>query len=110
MKHKDEPVFDDKCDFQVARWHTARIAKAQGSETTNVKWPDTQLTRPGTCSGCEREGTRSETYTVVFQDPKVDTFRCDFAQQKWSAFAVGSKWSGAVRLMGTLDCDSLGKP
>src|SRR5450755_2137157 len=95
-KFKEEPVLDDKCDFQITRWHAARTAKAQGSDAANVKWPDTQLTRPGTCAGCEREGARSETYTVVFQDPKAETFRCDFAQQKWSAFAVGSKWSGAV--------------
>ena len=109
-KLKEEPVLDDKCAFQITRWHIVRTAKAQGSDTTNVRWPDTQLTRPGSCVGCEREGARSETYTVVFQDPKAETFRCDFAQQKWSAFAVGSKWSGAVRLIGTLDCDSLGKP
>jgi hypothetical protein len=110
-KYKDEPVLDDKCDFRVDRWHTARTAKAQGTDTSNVRWPDELLTRPGTCLGCEREGARSETYTVVFQDAEAGSFRCDFAQQKWSTFVVGSKWNGAIRrLVGTLDCDSLAKP
>ncbi|HEY3666612.1 MAG TPA: hypothetical protein VGL19_11450 [Polyangiaceae bacterium] len=110
-KYKDEPVLDDKCDFRVDRWHIARTAKAQGADASNVRWPDAQLIRPGTCLGCEREGTRSETYTVVFQDAKAGSFRCDFAQQKWATFVVGSKWNGAIRrLVGTLDCDSLARP
>jgi hypothetical protein len=110
-KYKDEPVLDDKCDFRIDRWHSERIVKAQGTDSANVRWPDTQLARPGNCLGCEREGARSETYTVVFQDAKANTFSCDFAQQRWAIFAVGSKWNGAIRrLVGTLDCDSLGKP
>ena len=110
-KFKDEPVYDDKCDYTVDRWHTERIDTAQGTSTANVNWPASSLTRPGTCVGCEREGARNETYTVVLQDAKAVSYRCDFAQAKWAAFAVGSQWKGEIRrLVGTLDCDSLLKP
>jgi hypothetical protein len=109
-KYKDEPVYDDKCDYRVNRWHSERIDTAQGKATTNVNWPASSITRPGSCVGCEREGARTETYTVVFQDSKAEPYRCDFPQTKWASFSQGSHWKGAVRLVGTLDCDSLAKP
>jgi hypothetical protein len=74
-------------------------------------WPSPGISRAGTCQGCEREGSRSETYTVVFRDAKGangSEHTCDFDQQKWAAFADGSSWKGEVRLLGNaLVCDSL---
>jgi len=110
-KYKQEPVYDDKCEYRVNRWHSARIDTAQGTTTANVNWPASSIARPGSCVGCEREGARSETYTVVFRDAKAEQYRCEFAQAKWAGFAQGSQWNGGVRrLVGTLDCDSLAKP
>jgi hypothetical protein len=104
-------VLDDKCDFRVTRWHTERVDTAQGNTTALVSWPASVVARPGTCAGCEREGARTETYTVVFSDAKSEQYRCDFPQAKWAGFAPGSSWKGEIRTMvGTLDCDTLAKP
>ncbi|HEY4159211.1 MAG TPA: hypothetical protein VGM29_13980 [Polyangiaceae bacterium] len=109
-KFKSEPVYDDKCDYTIERWHLARTELAQGSGVSGVHWPDLKLARTGACVGCEREGTRSETYSVSYKDADGQTYGCDFPQSRWGEFSDGSRWSGEVRrLTSTLDCDSLKK-
>ncbi len=72
-------------------------------------WPAVTLASSGCRTpGCEREGARSETYTVVFKDQAGESYRCDLAQNAWSSFADGKRYSGKLRaLTGSLDCDSL---
>jgi hypothetical protein len=103
QRFKEEPIYADKCEFRVNRWHTERTARAQGTGLAGVAWPALPAFRP-----TEREGARSETYTVVFNDAKGETYRCDLPQAKWQTFNAGSRWQGGIRrLTGTLDCDSL---
>jgi hypothetical protein len=109
-KYKKEPVYDDKCDYMIERWHLARTALAEGTGTSGVRWPDSKLARPGACLGCEREGARSETYSVAFKDAENSSYSCDFPQSRWSELSDGSRWTGEVRrLTDSLDCDSLKK-
>jgi hypothetical protein len=94
----------------VTKWKTARTEKATGSSVDEApRWPDVRLGRTGSCVGCEREGARTETYTVLFVDTKSkDDDHCDFKDAgKWSSFKKGSKWVGKVAMVGGLDCDSL---
>jgi hypothetical protein len=76
------------------------------------------LVRPGTCLGCEREGPRTEKYTVTFavaggtKDEKETRSRepasCDLPEGRWSTFAKGTKWRGKVRVLtGGVDCEAL---
>jgi len=45
---------------------------------------------------------------VVLKDPAGETYRCNLAQNAWSSFADGKRYSGTLRaLTGSLDCDSL---
>ncbi len=110
-KYKETPVYDDKCDFTLNRWEKARTASASGSSVTPApSWPATSLARTGQCVGCEREGTRTETYTVHFRTPdKSDTADCTFKDAgKWASYKDGSKWKGSVSAIGgVLSCDSL---
>jgi hypothetical protein len=58
--------------------------------------------------GCEREGTRSEQYTVLFRDAKGEEHRCDLDQKAWSSYVEGQRYAGKLRaLTGSLDCGSL---
>jgi hypothetical protein len=109
-KYRDEPVYADKCDFVLVKWATLRQESAEGKSSADApRWPSVALTRGGcTSAGCEREGTRDETYTVVFRDAKGEQYRCNFDQSAWSAFADGKRYSGKLRaLVGSLDCSSL---
>ena len=59
--------------------------------------------------GSEREGTKTETYTVDFVEPKTGkTSSCDFPEPKWSAFKAGGHYDGKIgAVTGSIDCDSL---
>lgn len=110
-KYKKTPVYDDKCDYMVNRWSSARTLKAAGDGVSPAPhWPEVSLARTGQCVGCEREGKRSEKYIVRFAMPgKKGTAECTFDNAaKWSAFKDGSRWKGNVSVVsGALSCDSL---
>jgi hypothetical protein len=94
----------------VLKWKTARTEKAGGSSVDDtLKWPEVRLGRTGSCVGCEREGARTETYTVLFVDTKSkEDDHCDFKDtSKWTSFKKGSRWKGKVAMIGGLDCGSL---
>jgi ribosomal protein L40E len=109
-KLKDEPVFDEKCDFTLVKWATLREETTRGS-TANPppSWPVALLGRGGCAEpGCERQGARSESYTVTFKDQHGESYRCDFAEPVWSRFSEGEHYTGQLRaLVGSLDCASL---
>jgi hypothetical protein len=109
-KTKSEPIYEDKCDYEVVKWSKERSEKAEGTAATPAPyWPAVSLARAGCSSpGCEREGQRDETYTVVFKDDKGESYRCDFAEPAWSGYGDGKHYRGKLRaLVGSLDCSSL---
>ncbi len=109
-KFKEEPIYEEKCDYAVLKWSQLRQDAAEGATVADAPhWPAVTLASSG-CSapGCERQGTRSETYTVVFKDQAGETYRCDVAESDWSSFADGKRYSGKLRaLVNSLACDSL---
>jgi len=106
-KYRSEPVYDDWCSYTVDRWSRARDEKATGKDLT-PRWPAVRLSQTGTCVGCEREGAKTETYTVLFKDPQGDQKSCDLPEARWKSMADGSRWAAKVRVMtGGLDCDAL---
>jgi hypothetical protein len=110
-KYKDVPVMADKCDVEVTEWRPARTAVEKGGSLAETpRWPVSRASG-GICVGCEREGARTERYTVKFVDAKSQTeATCDLPEARWSTYAKGSKWKGHVRVMtGGLDCDNLGR-
>jgi hypothetical protein len=108
-KFKDEPVYDDKCSYRVARWAHERTEKATGSSVKETPaWPKVRLSRTGDGLGAEREGKRTEAYRVVYRDPQGKTHDCDFPEAKWAGIADGSRWVGQGGVVtGALSCDSL---
>lgn len=112
-KYREEPVYADRCEYEVIEWVRKRQLTARGASTSETPvWPDAGGLRKGSCVGCEREGPRAETYTVHFKDAKGGEAReCTFPQEKWATFAPGSRWQGKQAVMtGSIDCDTLRKP
>lgn len=108
-RYREEPVYDQKCKYTVEKWTADRTAEESGAGLSDTpSWPAVKLAKTGTCVGCEREGARSEEYTVHFVDDGGKDLACDLSQAAWGSFAVGSSWSGEVGVVtGKLDCDSL---
>ena len=111
-KYREDPVYADRCTFTVDRWRKVRSATAEGTSVSDApRWPATGLARTGGCLGCEREGARTETYTVVLRDRNQKDHPCDFDQQRWASLTDGSSLRGEVRVLsGGLDCASLRAP
>lgn len=110
-KYRSEPVYDEKCKYKIDEWVRSRTAKASGTSLKQAPhWPDTGIKRKGDCLGCEREGTRSEVYTLLFKDSESGgKLSCNGSLKKWKQVKPKSKWKGAVRMVdgGGLDCDDL---
>lgn len=110
-KYESKPVKADKCDYAIDRWSTTRTLKAQGNGTApEPAWPPLDLKKVGCASlGCEREGSKRETYKVVFKNTADgDTGECNFAQSQWRAYPPGGTFNAKVGVVGSwLDCDSL---
>lgn len=108
-KYKSLPVYDDKCDYDAPRWTTVRTAKASGSKTEPPAWPKVELSRPGSCVGCDREGVKTETYTVTLTEPATgETSSCNFPQAQWQGFSPGGRYDGKIgAVTGAIDCGSL---
>ncbi len=107
-KYKTEPVYDDKCHFDVDRWHHQRDELAKGGLTDAPQWPAVRLAGFGTGRGAEREGTRAEKYSLQLRDAKSGKeHSCDYAEPQWRSIADRSRHSIQVRLLGTAVCESL---
>lgn len=107
-KYKEEPVFDQHCDFKVDRWSKARSVVAKGSLADTPAWPDVTTLRGGSSVGSEREGARHEAYTVRLKGPGGEAWACDLSQAQWSGLKEGTTHDVKVRVMtGGIDCGSL---
>jgi hypothetical protein len=114
-KYREEPVFDQRCTYSVDRWKQQRIEQA-GAEglTPEPSWPSVVLTGAGlNALGSEREGTRSEKYTVKFKEdgPSGRLLTCDIAQSQWQTLADGTRWIAPVGVVSdSIDCSGLKAP
>lgn len=108
-RYREEPVYDDKCDFKVDEWKVARTLRAEGELLSpEPAWPAVRLGRTGTCKGCEREGARRESYALRLEKGEGGADECSVSQADWGRFAVGQKLAVKVRMLGGgVDCDSL---
>ena len=114
-KYRDEPVYDQKCSYTADRWSQTRIEKA-GAEAMEPApaWPSVVLQESGAVTpGSEREGARTEKYTVKFKEDANGgrLLTCDIAESQWRTLAEGTRWIAPVGVMSdTIDCTGLTAP
>jgi hypothetical protein len=108
-RYRDEPVYDDRCTYLIDRWERIRTETLQGASLSDApRWPAVHLARRGQCVGCEREGARQESFSVVLRDPGGSLHRCDFEQTRWASLSVGTWLNGEVGVVaGDVRCGSL---
>jgi hypothetical protein len=111
-RYRSEPVYDEKCHFQVNRWAFFRSVTAEGKSLAGQPaWPAVRLEQSGKkpdTLGNEREGQRIETYTVWFIDNEQKRHSCEMPQVSWASIPPNSIWNGEVGVLtGALDCATL---
>ncbi len=107
-RYRDEPVYDERCDFTVDRWGESRQASAGGEgHAPPPRWPELSL-RAGSCRGCEREGRRQASYKVALATGEGKRLDCEVGEGDWPSFAPGSRWAVKLGVVtGSPDCQSL---
>ena len=108
-KYREEPIYDDRCHFTIDRWKVNRTAKAAGQGTEPAPtWPTVSLSRTGTSLGAEREGSRSEKYTLALMGDDKKAYSCTVAAAKWGGIADGHKKIIPIGVItGAAECDKL---
>jgi DNA-directed RNA polymerase subunit RPC12/RpoP len=86
-------IYDDYCEYQALEWQSIDQAQASGNDLQPY-WPQVSL------SGAEREGQRSETYTVTFdtKDGYKQFTTSDAAL--FSQLQPGTEWNLVVNTLG----------
>jgi hypothetical protein len=109
-RYREESVYDDRCYYTVLRWSEARVAENEGESLARYPaWPAVGRLRACKVEGCEREGKREASYTLVLRDGKGKEHSCELSQERWSRAAEGASYAGKVSVIsGALDCASLG--
>lgn len=109
-KYRDEPVYDQRCRFDVDRWAVRRTEEAKGQgKSPAPAWPAVRLAKTGSCKGCEREGAKKELYVLRLLDrSKGEGHECEVDGATWQQAEPGSQWMVEVKVVGGgLDCDTL---
>ena len=107
--YREEPIYDDRCYFTVDRWGYERSVTAQGNGLNDEPtWPETNISRPGNCLGCEREDSnRLESYEVVLREGDNE-YICNLSQEAWENMPIESIWKFQIGVLsGQPDCESL---
>ena len=114
-RYRDEPVYDNRCRFQVNRWRAYRSVKAGSETAAQPMWPSIGTLNSGGLAfsnglaggmGAERAGQRSESYVLALQsDGKRWT--CNVPESVWNKYQEGASLPIKVRLVGGAVCSSL---
>ncbi len=111
-RYRDEPVYDDRCRYQVNRWRSVRSVKADTQNALMPVWPvvnnlNANYLGGGLGSlGAEREGARRESYVLTLSSGGK-TWTCNVSEAVWNKYQEGVAAPLKVRLTGGADCSSL---
>ena len=105
--YKSVPVYDDWCTYEIKKWVVIDTKRASGT-TLEPAWPTTAIRE---CSmialGCEKEGDRTDVYTVHMRDDAGKEHTCNFDETKWKAVKVNqTQVMEFGQLTGNIDCKS----
>lgn len=112
-KYREEPIYDDKCYYKIDEWAFAYKLDSSGSGLEDAPyWPEADFACTTARVGCEREGGRSEHYTVALTHSESgDVYKCGYDYERWANLAPESSWTLEVNdVTGHVYCESLAAP
>jgi len=106
--YREEPVYDDYCDYTVDRWQHSHTERSGGSGRSPAPdWPAYSVSG-GSSLGSTRVGSRIGAYYVAMLDTDGTAKDCDYSQNRWNGMDVGTRWQGRKRiLLDSLICKGL---
>lgn len=108
--YRSEPVYGEKCSYTALTWTVSDTRKAAGKGVTPApSWPAITLGATGNFVGAQREGKRSESYTLqLVNEADKSALSCTLPESKWSSMADGSRWKAQVGVIsGAVDCTAM---
>ncbi len=110
-RYREEPVYDNRCRYQVNRWRSYRTVKAGPQTAAAPVWPalgniGNANSLVGNTMGAERAGPRSENYVLSLQS-EGKTWTCNVSESVWNRYEQGTSAPIQVRMTGGVDCASL---
>ncbi len=108
--YRSEPVYGEKCSYTALTWTVSDTKKAAGKGVAPApSWPAVSLGATGNFVGAQREGKRSESYTLhLVNEADKSALSCTLPESKWSSMADGSRWKAQVGVIsGALDCTAM---
>jgi hypothetical protein len=94
--YRDEPVYKNRVTYSIVKWTVMRTERA-GASDHNAYWPVTKLGQG------EREGKKTEKYTVLFTDRKGKELKYEtVSESEWKALREGQKYKAKVDFFGTI--------
>ncbi len=114
-RYREEPVYDNRCRYQVNRWRGYRTIQAGPQTAAAPMWP--ALGDMGSAGnnfggvvthamGAERAGQRSEKYVLQLQ-AGGKSYSCNVPESVWQKYEQGTAAPVQIRLTGGVDCSSL---
>ena len=115
-RYREEPVYDNRCRFQVNRWRGYRTVRAGPQTAGAPMWPalgpigntggNNLSGLAANAMGAERDGPRSESYVLSLQS-EGKTWTCNVSESVWNKYEQGTTAPIQVRMTGGVDCASL---
>jgi hypothetical protein len=104
--YREEPVYDQWCDYTVNRWGHERTETSAARDLTPL-WPTYSVSDCASL-GCTRVSSRDETYRVHFVDADEVEQTCEYDEEIWSGFLVEQELQARKRVLtGWMVCDSV---
>lgn len=105
-KTRQEPVYDDWCDFRINRWTKVEELPTHGTGLT-LSWANPPPPAVTIGLGARRVGKKTATYTLDMSDGK-NTRTCDVSESTWRKYTDGQSIKAQVRASsGSIVCGSL---
>lgn len=106
-RYREQPVYDNRCRFQVNRWRAYRSLKAGSESADEPVWPSLNALAPTSGRiGAERAGARQESYTLALQS-QGKQWTCNVPETVWRKYEQGASVPLKIRKLGGADCGSL---
>ncbi|HEX2190223.1 MAG TPA: hypothetical protein VHG51_15050 [Longimicrobiaceae bacterium] len=96
--YRQEPVWGTRYRYEIERWKPERLVRASGGSGDLPDWPAT-----GLAGSREREGGRTESYTVVFRDGGGKEYVKTLPQREWERYAPGAAVTLKVGMGGEVE-------
>jgi len=120
---RSEPVYDNRCRYQVNRWGVLRTEALRGDSLATPAWPVPQLAASPALGaaagnslpagsganllGAQRLGAQSESYEIRLRTAEGKEEVCRYPESRWAGLPSGKTVSLKVGAITGVDCDSV---